>query len=532
MAHFDAPSTNGSASPELGKMPLIPYESDVPRLREIYQRNQSSFIHRFFPEIRNMIMEYCVALEYDIMPEPVFHYAENHDETSINKFIWGKYEEREGTINGREAIYYLPTSGPLAVVSLRLTCRQFYHELEGVFYKVNTFMFETAGSCEEYLAALTIQRRRQIHNISLDLTASNLNPWITTPQVESQFLTKKLHSISKLLMVNCPLLKRLIVFLGDRPETIQMNSERQKQYLPSIEFQRSHLLFKQADRNPTRVFAEMGSHLSGIQSAIDDLMTRTSAFSHPKLEFFISGSPTMFARVDGRTTHRSRADAPRYILDFEDKLEMVNKKMQEFYKKWPDPQTDEFLSDPKHHGDILLVESTRMKEGPVPAFKDFQFAAPTRGDTPCECCGATQGTHWYDVNGVILWKNVPNPRRIFDIIWKDEEIVCGVIYTCGCSAIFEPISRFASWDGVSRIFNYFVRDLKRLYNGRPVNKRKLLLMFTEYPSPKDIDAALRATGLLHNNEASTEVRRNWERFLKKQDKYIADMEREVKWAFA
>ncbi|KAI0812172.1 hypothetical protein GGR55DRAFT_704045 [Xylaria sp. FL0064] len=540
MAPFSAASASGPESSEPTKMPLIPYESNIPQLREIYQCNQSSFIHRFPPEIRNMIMEYCVAVEADVEPERELIYpwgieTKGNSEIPVNTFVWGNYEKRSGTIDGDTVEHLIPTTGPLAVVSLRLTCRQFYHELEGVFYRVNNFMFPHACACEDYLANLTIQRRRQIRSISLNLSFSGtdfVSP-TTTPETELEFLARKVHPLAKLLMVNCPSLKRLTVHLGERARLFSTFLEPHR-YTGTIEFedQRSRLHFEQRNRNPARVYAEMTGYFGGLEHTINDLMRKRSPLAHPKLEFFIGGSPTIFARVDGRPIHRSSADAPGYIREFEDKLEKANEKMHEFHQAWPDPQIDEFLSDPKHYKGLLLGESTRMQQAPVPDLKNFRLDVPNQYDLLCDAGEVVSGASRYDSNGLLLWQNIPRPHVIIDILWKGEEIVCGIILGPGRRDVsFESVSRFASWCGVSRIcdyFRYWLDPDRQRYYVR--HRRRQLRILTENPSPKDIDAALRATGFLRDDEAPADIHQAWSDYINTQEGYIARLNNEVDWS--
>ncbi|KAI1274034.1 hypothetical protein F5Y07DRAFT_374801 [Xylaria sp. FL0933] len=489
-----------------------------------------------------MIMEYCVAIEDDVEPKPVWTPSypwsnrEDNNMPLINKFLWGNWEQRYGTIDGHEGHYHFPTTGPLAVVSLRLTCRQFYHELEGVFYRVNTFMFSSARACEDYLAAITAQRRRQIRSISLDLSFSGtrkLLTQLTGPDgfEETCLFTRERHPIAKLLRVNCPFLEQLTVCLGERAESLSIHLQRQRSKPPrEFEYEHSRLLFEQCNRNPARVYGEMAGYFEAIEQAITVVTEEDSPLSHPKLEFFIGGSPTMFARVDGRPIHRSTANAPEYILGFQDKLEEANKKMQGFHQLWPDPQTDELLSDPRNYG-LLLEESTRMQQGPLPDFKDFHAATYPAG-LRRRAAGVVTNAPRYDVNGLILWQNISDPHVIVDILWKGEEIVVGMVIGSRRDIGFEPVSRYASWAGVSEIRDYF----EHLFNPRRRRRRRRqdaryrLRVLMENPSPKDIDAALRATGLLHDDGAPAYLRGQWRSFIDTQDGLIAELLREVDWS--
>ncbi|KAI0907416.1 hypothetical protein F4823DRAFT_641411 [Ustulina deusta] len=534
MAKFNTWPANGagsSASLNPEKNPLILYESNIPLLREAYEHNRSSFLHRLPPEIRNTVMEYSVTLEEYVEPLPV---ADNNP--SINKFVWGDFEYRTGIMNGCEATFRFPT-GPLAVVSLRRTCRQFYHELEGVFYRVNTFIFWDATQCENYLSALTIERRHQIHNICFDLTDATFDIWAEMRMADIKFLTSESRRISQVLLVNCPLLERLIIMMGTRPSRRRPVLDPQRapevtyhmDAFTSFEYERLNLLWKQGDRNPARIFERLNFYLAGLRGALDNPNMEDFGLVLPQLEFLITGSPTMFARVNGRMVQRSNSDIPRHMKQFEDNLEEANKKFQEFYDNVPEPTMEELFYRSESDRALLMGESIRMEKGPIPDLGNFKPFAPNRVKNQINNRLTTsQIPSRYDENGLLVFNSGIRPS-IIEIMWRGKEILCGVSTvrpTFQKEYSFEHISRFASWDWIRKLLKIFDGPLSR-----PYQRITLILwsrMLIEHPSPKDIDAALRATGLLNYDEAPRDVLQAWVTLVRNQDRVMADLHKVLK----
>lgn len=90
--------------------------------------------------------------------------------SSSNKFTWGKYK-RVPAIQHPGCDQWLWVSDeeePLTVVSLSLTCRQFYDELKAypVFYRVNEFHLDDF-TLLAYLSAITPERRAMIRSVSV-----------------------------------------------------------------------------------------------------------------------------------------------------------------------------------------------------------------------------------------------------------------------------------------------------------------------------------------------------------------------------
>ncbi|TGJ78716.1 hypothetical protein E0Z10_g10045 [Xylaria hypoxylon] len=516
MNAFSACNDGPLASPSLEIKPLIPYVSDIKQLRKAYIRNQSSFLHRLPPEIRNAIMEYSVTLE-----EPVEPLAVTDNDDFVNKFVWGEWEYRVGIINGRENTFRFPF-GPLAVISLCLTCRQLYHELNGVFYKVNTFLFCDATRCKQYLSTLTIERRHQIREICFDFTHT-MSPSGTSTFINGRKLfTSKLGRVSKTLLMDCPLLKRLTIAVGSRPPRRSLRCGANP-----FTFEHDDLLWKQGDRNPARVFEQMGSFVTDIERALNGADIKDSPLSLPQLEFLIRGSPTISARVNGGTTHKSSPDAPNYVREFEDKVEMANKAMQQLYSRWLEPQTAKYYHN-KRNRSLSFGESTRMQQDPRPDLANFQPFGHNLMRNPLIAfqtpLTVLQVTPKYDEKGLLVWKY--NKRAHFiDILWRGDEIVCGVIIQAPNFKLtysFENISRFANWKGVQNLYKYFNNYLNHPYYQHTI-KHKLLIL-TESPSPKDIDAALRATGLLNYKKAPKLILQSWQTLLNDQDRRIAELE--------
>ncbi|KAI1421528.1 hypothetical protein F5Y12DRAFT_800852 [Xylaria sp. FL1777] len=528
MAELNTLSTKSACSSAFlnpPKMALIPYESACPRLREVYELNKSSFLHGIPPEIRNTIMEYSVTLEENVEPLPIACGVI----TMSNKFVWGEYKIRRGTLGGQEIILRFPTSR-LAVVSLRQTCRQFYHELEGVFYRVNTFSFSNAKQCKQYLSALTVARRHQIRNIYIEFTGVDHLPWTMAADFSMRFLTLEKQPLSQLLLANCPSLRRLVVCMGNRPvrsELLLCHSANNA--YNSFKYELGDLHWKQGDRNPDRVFKQMNRRVHTIEYIIKAALTMETPLSHPRLEFFISGSPTMFARVNGHTVRRSSSDAPSYKREFESTLEKVNMMMQDFYGLWPKSYTEELSSHNERYREFLLGEITQVDQRPIPDLADFKEFDLERRDVPI-------GTHVgdrpnireepakYDENGILAWDNLGHSYLI-NIVWKEGEILIAMSYDrqiFGECFVFEPVSRFATWDGVYNIFSY----ISRIYEPStyPLHNIRKVVQVIEHPSPRDIDAALLATGLLNYDDAPTHpvnILRAWKALISLHD-YLAE----------
>ncbi|TGJ88092.1 hypothetical protein E0Z10_g636 [Xylaria hypoxylon] len=511
LGHAAGPSE--SLNPE--QKPLIPYKSNIPQLREVYERNKSSFLHRLAPETRNAIMELAVTLDSPVKPVPV-----TNGGMSVNKFVWGEFESRAGTINGRDVTIRFPT-GPLAVVSLRLTCRQFYHELDGVFYRENTFLFNSTDLCKRYLSSITIERRRQICNVEL---AVEDNP-IETVALKSMFVNHlylPLEMISKFLVAHCPLLNRLI--LNKNLHRSKCPHMRHDQDAPeSYRRELGDLLWRQGDRNPARVFEAMSSCMWELAFIVQHSEIIHFPISLPQFEVFIHGSPTVSARVSSRRAHRPKSDVPSYMTKFEHNLSNANKEMKILHQNWPKtvPPTEKFDLDALYDRDELdnpidyfIPESSRMQDGPNPDLAHFQPYDLNGGHMPKNSGSSNlpatlQMPPKYDENGLLLWKC--NERSCFlEIVWRGEEILCGVDFDEQSSPggySFELVSRFANWDGLGRLVAHFGHMFHHLGHSQHMTVEECfhmfedaVLMFTEHPTPRDIDAALRATGLLNFDE--------------------------------
>ncbi|KAI1857568.1 uncharacterized protein JN550_013137 [Neoarthrinium moseri] len=115
-------------------------------------------------EIRLMIFEHAVRLDNVVVPQQVVK--------GSNKFTWGTREQVPVHYHpGNNAWAYIPPAGErLSVVSLSLTCKQFYEELRDtpVFYRVNLFCFPDLEELIRYLAAITPERRKAIRNIVVE----------------------------------------------------------------------------------------------------------------------------------------------------------------------------------------------------------------------------------------------------------------------------------------------------------------------------------------------------------------------------
>lgn len=245
-------------------------------------------------------MEYSVTLENGVTPTPIDKYP------SVNKFVWDTSQLRRGMLHGLHVEILFPAGGPLTVVSLQRTCRQFYHELEGVFYRVNTFKFLGTAQCERYLTAITVEKRRQIRKVFLAFPRACLIKWARAPNFAAEELQTKLGPLPKVLSANCPLLERFIITLVDRPLLYEVMwegnltrrySERSDAY-PYCSFAHRHagLRYHNADRNPTRTLKDVTPYVSIIGRLLALDKFRSSDLAIPQLEFIVAGSPSVIAR--------------------------------------------------------------------------------------------------------------------------------------------------------------------------------------------------------------------------------------------
>ncbi|KAI0972436.1 hypothetical protein F4678DRAFT_478859 [Xylaria arbuscula] len=501
-----------SSSHPTTPLPLIPYESNLPQLREAYRHNKSSFLHRLPPEIRNTIMEYAVSLEEDVVPLPVI----DEDEMDVNKFVWGEFELREGILDGEVARVRFPT-GPLAVVSLRLACRQFYHELEGVFYRVNTFSFRDRSQCEKYLSKLTIKRRSQIHKVCLDCTLPEYFNWKKSSSLSKRLFPSRTHWIFRVVQDNCPGVERLIINLGHRPGRL-IPTIPGDPIVPFIQ-ECSKLVWKQLDRNPARIIHQLCRYFEEVLLTIHELAIFAFPLSPCGLEFCITGSPAISVRLDGRMICRSSLKVPGYTQYMEREFEDTKRRIPLIYEEeWG---KSSYFST-RNYADFSLGESTRIEQGPVPNLTNFQFPA-SAGDQELEI---RRPYSIYDENGLL--KLDPEESEICELIWDGEEIVCGIDLGFEPRLSIEPISRLASWEGLQMILDHYNFHLHGVEHPDVLSQR--LQQLNESPSPKDVDAALRATGMFNSDNAPRDLLQEWEDLLNSQDRIIEELSGQVEWA--
>ncbi|KAK6216190.1 hypothetical protein LQW54_003764 [Pestalotiopsis sp. IQ-011] len=125
-------------------------------------------------EVRLMIYELAVKLDKTIVPRQVADCS--------NKFTWGDREQVpvHNHPGNRDYFWESRDSERLAIVSLNLTCKQFYGELRSypVFYRINRFQFDVQ-ELVPFLAAITPERRNAIRHIAVaqrSLVSGGLRP--------------------------------------------------------------------------------------------------------------------------------------------------------------------------------------------------------------------------------------------------------------------------------------------------------------------------------------------------------------------
>ncbi|KAI0522035.1 hypothetical protein F5B22DRAFT_661343 [Xylaria bambusicola] len=490
----------------------ISYESSIPKLREDHERNQSSFLLRFPAEIRNDIMEYSVTLDHYVNPIPV------HGHLSVNKFVWGGSELRKGILDGRRVGILFPTDGPLAVVSLQLACRQLYHELDGVFYRVNTFLFRDAKWCERYLAAITAEKRLQIRHVGIDFSQIDLfnGPIIDYIEFPLGFLPKSLLAI-------CPLLERFIILLGNCPpphiyRPYINRSRLTDRGLPpaytSFSYEHHMVRWQHCDRYLAQTLCLTSRFVSSIGHLFATGRLKNSPLAIPQLEFVVSGSSSVTARVNGQVGHRSNSSSFNiHRQNLEANLAWANQKMWEFKKRLRETPAERVVNHSKDINSLTWTDSNRIQLGPIPNVARFRPAPKLSED-------GTKSSFLYDASGLIVWSK-SSLEYIRDILWLENEIMCCLVNNPPNhdKPSFEPIWRFASPNGVRKLVQYYFRPRPR--QTQPNISQWEVLMFDilkGYPSPRDIDRVLKATGRLGNSEASNNVYESWEQLVASQDR--------------
>ncbi|KAH8194496.1 hypothetical protein TruAng_011334 [Truncatella angustata] len=122
-------------------------------------------------EVRLMIFEFAVTLDKPVTPRQITQHS--------NKFTWGdrKQVPVHNHPGNNDYVWECQEDDRPAIVSLSLTCKQFYDELRRypVFYRVNQFQFELEDLVA-YLAAITPERCNMIQNIVLTGLGSSSLP--------------------------------------------------------------------------------------------------------------------------------------------------------------------------------------------------------------------------------------------------------------------------------------------------------------------------------------------------------------------
>ncbi|KAI8625770.1 hypothetical protein F5Y19DRAFT_243604 [Xylariaceae sp. FL1651] len=556
-----SPTPGASTVPEATMTPavaLIAMTPGDPKALEAFEHNLLCPLHQLFPEIRNAIFEFAVALDEPIEPVQVMPNA--------NKFVWGDWEFCVGILDDKEMQIRVPL-GPLAVVQLQRTCRQFYHELNGVFYRVNSFYFRHPADCLNYLAAITPERRHQIRNISINMARNEYRfNWIGNCELED--LLGGFHgwhgSCARVLLKDCIGLRRLILVLGDCPphktEIRLENPLPQTHHMhhrSSFHFEQRRLSYEQANRNPARVYKELTSIVKRVHGLLNEYsFMPASPLYFPQVEFHIWGTSKIYATVDGKT-QAPKYGVPDYVQCFERCLANANEALKNhkarlkqsddqaiarratrinLKKILPDLRDDETSLDIMISGACISVPGNRrISQVPMPNLEHFRpfdpgyfFQLDLSNKGPYYNSLSLPNLPIYDEKGLLIWKS--KKFHFLDILWKGTEIMCGAVFSepnqdRSSLCIFESAARCASWDGVHKFVKYFNKNLNHAgYRDRTERKLRLL---TERPSPKDIDAVLKATSLLDIDRAPRHLLEAWQAHVNGQDKLIEDLKEEV-----
>ncbi|KAI1308365.1 hypothetical protein F5Y03DRAFT_98478 [Xylaria venustula] len=175
-----------------------------------------------------------------------------------------------------------PLFASLPVLHLRLfrlasPADNFTHELNGVFYRVNTFSFWDAGHCWRYLCKITIEKRFQIRKVWYDCTRPDYNDdslcW------ERNFDT---HWVLNMLRTDCPRLERLTVKVGNCPGRVVSLADNPR--LP-YHIECAGLVWKQRDRNPARITYLLSRYFEEILLYFHQLAMLDFPLSTCQLEF-------------------------------------------------------------------------------------------------------------------------------------------------------------------------------------------------------------------------------------------------------
>ncbi|KAI1360450.1 hypothetical protein F5Y08DRAFT_348752 [Xylaria arbuscula] len=519
---FGSSSNNGAHGSETPSP--IPLQSDIPHLRDVYEQNQLSFLHRLPAEIRNRIMEYSVTLSCCITPVPIDKYP------SVNRFTWGLLAVRRGMLAGLHAEIHFPTGGPLAVVSLQQTCRQFYHELDGVFYRINTFMFLGVAQCERYLKAITMRKRRQVRKICLSFPRDCFLDWAKTPNTAVGDLGPKLGLFPKVLLTNCPLLERFIVELRDRPSSYRITEQggtsrtyregSDVSFYNSFGHQQAMCREAHGDKDRKYTLRETARYMRIIGRLLDNENFRNSTFAIPQLEFYVPASKSIRALVSGKLYPGWK---PTTKDDLRRKFELdtawANEKMWQFREHLLKSSTSKLPSN------FIWADSDRLLRGSVPDVARFRLAHPLRGAEP-------QIPQYvkFDANGLIIWEGIT--PQIINIFWEGSQIKCYLLVRNPhglCRFHTLSIERFASYEGIRTLARYFLPSWP--VRSKLTVLRTVLENLTIYPSPRDINKVLLSTGRLDLQTAPPDISRNWiHTLISRHDERVESIKRHIaKW---
>ncbi|KAF2999960.1 hypothetical protein E8E14_004311 [Neopestalotiopsis sp. 37M] len=148
-------------------------------------------------DLRLIIYEYAVKLDKAIVPRQIAECS--------NKFTWGDREQVpvHNHPGNRDYFWESRDSERLAVVSLNLTCKQFYEELRRypVFYRINRFQFDVQDLVP-FMVAITPERRNAIRHI----TATQRSPPSGNPRARPATTLYK-HAVT--VLKNCSSLRDL-----------------------------------------------------------------------------------------------------------------------------------------------------------------------------------------------------------------------------------------------------------------------------------------------------------------------------------